>query len=43
MNIYTDGDSCDVENNGSVMNGHVDIWTDEVLDFLNEIISVSVY
>jgi hypothetical protein len=32
MNIYTDE---------KVMSGHNDIWTDEVLDFLNEIIRVS--
>lgn len=32
MNIYTDG---------NVMSGHNDIWTDEVLDFLNEIIKLS--
>lgn len=34
MNIYTD------EN---VMDGHNDIWTDEVLEFLNDIITVSTF
>lgn len=34
MNIYTDS---------KVMGGHNDIWTDEVLDFLNEIIKVSTF
>jgi hypothetical protein len=34
LNIYTDE---------KIMGGHNDIWTDEVLDFLNEIIKVSTF